>query len=102
MHGYVPGTRGFGTTPQWFNHQKRGACESPDPKQKWVNDPVILDNDQPFFKGQKETPGGFRPRVSDSDNHKVGVISDQKAIGDTVDGCEVHLLLAPPWRNPTE
>ena len=31
--------------------------ESPsDPKKQWVNDPVIL-GDQPFFKGQKETPG---------------------------------------------
>ena len=24
---------------------------------KWVHDPLILGNDQPFLKGQKETPG---------------------------------------------
>ena len=23
----------------------------------WVHDPMILGHDQPFFKGQKETPG---------------------------------------------
>ena len=27
--------------------------------QKWVIDPSILGSDQPFFKGQKETPGGI-------------------------------------------
>ena len=25
--------------------------------QTWVNDPIILGINQPFFKGQKETPG---------------------------------------------
>ena len=24
---------------------------------KWGHDPLILGHDQPFFKGQKETPG---------------------------------------------
>ena len=24
---------------------------------KWVHDPFVLGNDQPFCKGQKETPG---------------------------------------------
>ena len=24
---------------------------------QWVHEPLILGNDQPFFKGQKETPG---------------------------------------------
>ena len=31
--------------------------ESPRPLKKWVHDPIILGNDQPFLKGQKETPG---------------------------------------------
>ena len=32
--------------------------------ERWVNDSNILGNDQPFFKGLKETPGTHQKGVS--------------------------------------
>ena len=36
---------------------KNRYMESPSDPKKWVHDPFILGNDQPFCKGQKQTPG---------------------------------------------
>ena len=47
-----------GPDPRVSPHFVHRFLESPsDPEKKCVHDPLILGNDQPFFKGQKETPG---------------------------------------------
>ena len=38
---------------------------------KWVHDPIILGRDQPFLKGQKETPGTQRPASPSSTGQTV-------------------------------
>ena len=39
--------------------------------EKWVNDPIVLGNDQPFFKGRKETPGRITQPLSQKDSKKA-------------------------------
>ena len=47
----------FSGRERWVLGEKKGVyLESPsDPNQKWVNDPIVLGSDQPFFKGHGDS-----------------------------------------------